>query len=238
MYARSLQPRLEAALADTPVVLLQGPRQAGKSTLARLLMDHRPAGRYLTLDDGATLAAARLDPAGFIDGLAGPVAIDEIQRAPELFLAIKAAVDRDRRPGRFLLTGSADVLLLPRVAESLVGRMEPHVLWPLSQQELEGSPGGLLAHIWEGGALPPTRGQLTRAELAWRICRGGFPDALARATSERREAWFEGYVTTLLQRDVRELAAIERATELPRLFSLLAARSAGLLNHAELSRTA
>lgn len=237
MYTRTLRARLAAALADTPVVLIQGPRQAGKSTLAGLLMDELPGGRYLTLDDPATLAAAHADPAGFIDGFSGPVALDEIQRAPGLFLAIKAAVDRDRRPGRFLLTGSADVLLLPRVAESLAGRMEPHVLWPLSQGELEGRPETLLEHLWAPGDLPPVRASLRRDELATRICQGGFPDAVTRTRPERREAWFEAYLATMLQRDVRELAAIERATELPRLFNLLATRTASLLNHAELSRT-
>ncbi len=138
MFRRHLATQVLAALADTPVVLLHGARQAGKSTLAMELAAGPHPARYLTLDDAAVLAAAKSDPAGFIAGLEGPVVLDEVQRAPELFLPIKAAVDRDRRPGRFLLTGSANVLLLPRLSESLVGRMEVLTLWPLSQGEIDG----------------------------------------------------------------------------------------------------
>jgi len=143
MIPRHLAGRVRAALADTPVVLLQGARQVGKSTLARAIA----AGgrrRYLTLDSQATLAAARADPAGFVAGLEGPVVLDEVQRAPELLLAIKVAVDRARRPGRFLLTGSANVLFLPAVADALAGRMEPLTLRPLSQGELEGRREGFV----------------------------------------------------------------------------------------------
>src|SRR5713101_2179518 len=137
LFDRHLMPALEAALADTPVVLVVGPRQAGKTTLCRLVADRR-GGRLLSLDDGATLAAASADPAGFIAALDGPVVLDEIQKAPALLPAIKLAVDRRREAGRFLLTGSADVLSLPRVSESLAGRVEVLTLWPLSQGELAG----------------------------------------------------------------------------------------------------
>lgn len=236
MYPRHLQAQLEAALADTPVVLLQGPRQAGKSTLAKALIQARPGGRYLTLDDAAVLAAATADPAAFLRGLDGPVVLDEIQRAPDLFVALKAEVDRDRRPGRFILTGSADVLLLPRVSESLAGRMELQVLWPLSQGELESRREGFVDALF--AAAPPrlARGTLARDELAARLLAGGFPDAVARSSPERRRAWFEAYLTTILQRDVRDLANVERLTQLPRLFALAAARMAALANQAELAR--
>jgi predicted AAA+ superfamily ATPase len=135
---RNLLSVLQEALSDRPVVLLNGARQVGKSTLAQSLVKEPPA-RYFTLDDATVLAAATNDPAGFISGvagLAGPVILDEIQRASGLFLAIKAAVDRDRAPGRFLLTGSADVFLVPSLSESLVGRMEILTLWPFSQGEI------------------------------------------------------------------------------------------------------
>ena len=141
MHPRHITAQLNAALQDTPVVILNGARQCGKSTLAQTLAGatalqpaSQPPGqrRYLTLDDAVVLNAAKSDPAGFINGLTGPVTLDEVQRAPELFLAIKAAVDRDRQPGRFLLTGSADVLLLPGIADSLAGRVEILSLWPLS----------------------------------------------------------------------------------------------------------
>ncbi len=236
MYPRHVRSQLEAARADTPVVLLQGPRQAGKSTLAKALIQDVPGGRYLTLDDAAVLAAATADPTGFVRGLDGPVVLDEIQRAPGLLVAIKAEVDSDRRPGRFLLTGSADVLMLPTVSESLAGRMELQVLWPLSQGELEGVREGFVDALFAEAPPRPVRGELTRADLAARMLAGGFPDAVARTAPARRRAWFEAYVTTILQRDVRDIANVERLTQLPRLFALATARMAALANHAELAR--
>ena len=129
MIVRHAATRLLEALDDTPVVYLQGARQTGKSTLAKRLAEQRFAS-YLTLDTAAVLAAATNDPDGFVAGLARPAVIDEAQRAPALPLAIKAAVDADRRPGQFLLTGSAGALALPKLADSLAGRMELHTLWP------------------------------------------------------------------------------------------------------------
>ena len=236
MFPRHVEPLLTLALADTPVVLLNGARQTGKSTLAQSLAA-RDGRRYLTLDDRVVLAAARSDPTGFIAGLSGPVVMDEIQRAPELFLDIKAAVDRDRTPGRFLLTGSANVLLLPALADSLAGRMETLTLWPLSGAEIAGDPACNLADALVDGDLsarvimPCGRDALITAML-----QGGYPEAVARTAPRRRAAWFESYLDTLLQRDVRDLAQLEQLTEMPHLLQLLAARSATLLNFAELSR--
>lgn len=237
MYPRHIAPLLADALADTPVVLVNGARQSGKSTLVQ---SAAPAPRqYLTLDDAVVLHAARSDASGFINGLQGPVTLDEVQRAPELFLAIKAAVDRDRQPGRFLLTGSADVLLLPGIADSLAGRMEVLSLWPLSCAERASSAQpnraeALFAGDWSALSVPPCE----RAELIGQLVAGGFPDAVARGTARRRDAWFDSYIQAILQRDVRELANIEQLTEIPNLLQLLATRSGTLLNFAELSRTA
>ena len=237
MRSRSLAPRLLEALADSPVVLLTGARQTGKSTLVQHLAATEHPARYLTLDDPTVLAAAQSDPAGFVAGLEGNVVLDEIQHAPELLPAIKLSVDRDRRPGRFLLTGSAKVLLLPRVAESLVGRMENLTLWPFSQSEIEGAPGNFveefLAREWSPSACPPE----SRRSLLQRVVRGGYPEVLTRAAAHRRQAWFASYVTTILQRDVRDLANIEGLTAMPRLLALFAARATGLLNYAEVSRS-
>jgi uncharacterized protein len=233
---RHIAPSLEAALRDTPVVLVIGPRQAGKTTLCRLVADRRGA-RLLSLDDAATLAAASGDPAGFVAALDGPVVIDEIQKAPDLLPAIKLTVDQRREPGRFLLTGSADVLALPRVSESLAGRMEVLTLWPLSQGELAGRRERFVDILFAARDIKLGATGDTRAELVERALRGGFPEVVARRDQERRRAWFRSYVTTILERDVRNLGSIEGLTDLPRLLSLLAARSASLLNVAELSRS-
>ncbi|MBA3058692.1 MAG: ATP-binding protein [Gammaproteobacteria bacterium] len=253
MLTRHIAPLLQEALSDTPVVVVNGARQTGKSTLVQSLagatLPQAPSRQYLTLDDAVVQSAAKSDPAGFINGLSGPVTLDEVQRAPELFLAIKAAVDRNRQPGRFLLTGSADVLLLPGIADSLAGRVEVLSLWPLSSAELAGSPTLNRADCLFNGDLATLAAPAEPAELAGdatqnprnalieRLVAGGFADAVTRSTARRRAAWFDSYVQSILQRDVRDLAHIEQLTEIPNLLQLLAARSASLLNFAELSRS-
>jgi hypothetical protein len=235
-FDRHLTPALETALGDTPVVLVVGPRQAGKTTLCRLVADRRGA-RFLSLDDAATLAAATTDPAGFVAALEGAVVLDEVQKAPGLLPAIKLAVDRRREAGRFLLTGSADVLALPRVSESLAGRMEVLTLWPLSQGELSGCREGCIDALFASANLKLGATDESRTDLVERALRGGFPEAVVRRDPERRRAWFRSYVMTMLERDVRNLAQIEGLTDLPRLLTVLAARSTSLLNIAELSRS-
>jgi predicted AAA+ superfamily ATPase len=236
MIPRHAAAPVRTALADRPVVLLHGARQTGKTTLVRAVAEESGA-RYVTLDDLTVLAAARSDPAGFLAGFAQPLVLDEVQRAPELLLAIKAAVDRRRTPGRFLLTGSANVLLLPRIAESLAGRMEILNLWPFSQGEIEGAVEGFLAAAF--GDAPPVPGRRSASTpLTDRVLRGGYPEVLGIESAARRRAWFDAYVTSILQRDVRDLARIEGLTELPRLLALLAARPMAQLNYADLSRSA
>ena len=237
MYTRHISSLLIDALADTPVVLLNGARQTGKSTLAQALAASNTY-RYLTLDDHVVLAAVKNDPAGFVAGLSGPVIIDEVQRAPEIFLPIKAEVDRDRKPGRFLLTGSANVLLLPRIADSLAGRMQVLSLWPLSSAEMADSPLFNRADwLFDGNIQAWAMPVCEREQLIQTLLGGGFPEAVGRATQRRRAAWFESYLQAILQRDVRDLANVEQLTEIPNLLQLLALRSAGLLNFAEISRT-
>lgn len=234
MLARHASARLRTALADRPVVLLHGARQTGKTTLVRAVAEAVGA-RYVTLDDLTMLAAARGDPGGFLAGFAQPLVLDEVQRAPDLLLAIKAMVDRQRTPGRFLLTGSANVLLVPRVAESLAGRMEIVSLWPFSQGEIEGVVEGFIDAAF--GAKPPALAPAASSlRLPERVLRGGYPEAVALASAERRRAWFDAYLTTILHRDVRDLARIEGLTELPRLLALLASRPLAQLNYADLSR--
>ena len=238
MIRRNLTSDLVAALGDTPVVVLHGARQTGKSTLVRELARTRPSSSYVTLDDAVALSAARLDPAGFLAGFQGNVVIDEVQRAPNLFLAIKAEVDRNRRPGRFLLTGSANILLIPHLAESLAGRMEIQTLWPFSQGELAGIREGFIDAAFDRKPLRMSDSRRRRFKLADLLLTGGYPPALARASNDRRRAWFGSYVTTILERDVRDLANVESLAMLPRLLSIVAARTGGLLNFADLSRGA
>jgi predicted AAA+ superfamily ATPase len=236
MLDRHLTPALLEALADRPVVLLNGARQVGKSTLVQSLAEGERA-QYFTLDDATVLAAITRDPAGFLAGLGGPVILDEVQRAPELFLALKAAVDRDRRPGRFLLTGSANIFVLPRISESLAGRMEILTLLPLSQGEIEGTVEGWVDSLFAKAFTPIHTEPLGRGDLFERLIRGGFPELVGERPESRRRAWFSSYTTSILQRDVRDLTNIEDLAALPRLLSLLAARATTLLNYAELSRS-
>jgi predicted AAA+ superfamily ATPase len=236
MIARRVVDQLLAALRRSPVVLLNGPRQSGKTTLVRSLPEKTPR-RYISLDEIHAAASARADPGGFVTGLQGSVALDEVQHAPELFPAIKLAVDRRRAPGRFLLTGSANVLLLPRLAESLAGRMQILTLWPLSQGELEGTAEGFIDTVFGRDDIPVLDVPDERADVIRRALRGGYPE-IADWPEEARRDWFASYVTTLLQRDVRDLAHVEGLTALPNLLSLLAVRSGSLLNFAELSRSA
>lgn len=234
MFKRNIEIELHAALADTPVVLLNGARQTGKSTLAQ---DYAKASsvRYVTLDDATQLAAASTDAQGFLDGLGDRAVIDEVQKAPELFPAIKMSVDQDRRPGRFLLTGSANVLLLPQISESLAGRMELITLWPLSQGELHAQQERFLDEVF-AERLPELRDS-NAFDLKDAVLAGAYPEVIQRPAGKRRDAWFSAYITALLQRDVRDLANIDGLTDMPRLLSLLAARVSGLLNMSELSRS-
>jgi predicted AAA+ superfamily ATPase len=231
MFARAAELGVRDALADTPVVLVHGPRQTGKSTLAQAVGKSIGA-KYLTLDDPLARSLAISDPAGLLAGYSNPVILDEVQRAPQLFLAIKAEVDRDRRPGRFLLTGSANVLSLPKIADSLAGRIAIVDLHPLAQAEIEGSTKNIVDEIFKN-AFEQRPGP--SVDLAERVVKGGFPEPLGRTKPNRRDAWFADYVRTLLERDVRDLANIEGLAQLPRLLKLLAVKGGSTLNVADLS---
>jgi len=235
MLHRLITEKLAASLADTRVVLLNGARQTGKSTLARNIAGMH-AAPYLSLDDPGVLALARSDPDALVAGHSGLVVIDEVQHAPELFRAIKRIVDIDPRPGQFLLTGSANIFLLPKLAESLAGRMEILPLAPFSQSELAGTSNNLVDALFSGKAWKLDKRDIDRLDVCARMIAGGFPEAVARAAGARRDAWFRSYIAALLQRDVRDLANIEKLTDLPRLLNLLAARVGCLMNVAEISR--
>jgi predicted AAA+ superfamily ATPase len=232
-YPRNVRRNLKLALADTPVVALLGPRQSGKSTLVRTLAPERA---YVTLDDEQPLRIALEDPVSFIAALPARVTLDEVQRAPSLLLAIKAAVDRDRRPGRFLLTGSANLLLLPKVGDSLAGRIEFVHLHPLTESEKERQPGALLQTFLAGRLTPRISGADTAPanHLPQRLLRGGYPPALLRSP-ERARQWHRQYLRTVLERDVADVARVRGAAELGRLVEIVALRSATLLNLSALS---
>jgi uncharacterized protein len=234
MIRRHIQDSVRRAMTDTPVVLLNGARQTGKTTLAQVLAAGSGA-QYFTFDDSATLALAAGDPSGFIRNLTGPVVLDEIQKAPDLFPAIKLAVDKDRQPGRFLLTGSANVMTLPRLSESLAGRMEVIPLYPFSAGELAGAAEGFLPRLFAASFAKAKRAS-AREDIAARLTRGGYPEATQREAEDRRAAWFASYISTILQRDVRDLARVDALHMLPNLLKLLAARASGLLNLADLGR--
>ena len=229
MFKRFIERRAEEALSDTPVVLIVGPRRAGKTTLVKKMGE---AGRtYITLDDQTVLEAARSDPAGFIRGLDRAI-IDEIQRAPDLLLAIKKTVDEDYRPGRFLLTGSANVLTLPRVADSLAGRMETLEMLPLARAEIEGRTPTFLERLFEGKLQKPSKA-IVGDDLVHSVLLGGFPEAIARESERRRQDWARSYLTSVLTRDLRDIAEVEKLTELPKFVRLLAEHSSQLVNYSQ-----
>ncbi len=225
---RYVQGKIATALQDTRVVLMVGPRQAGKTTLARLYAS--PDRPYITLDDPATLAAARSDATGFVRGLKQAV-IDEVQRAPDLLLAIKESVDKDPTPGRFLLTGSTNLMAMPLVADSLAGRLEVITLLPFAQAELAGTPGNLLDLLFDGADLPGVVSPLVADDLMACVLQGGYPEALRRTSASRRQDWLQDYVALILDRDVRDIANIDQLDRMPRLLDVLAAHAGQLVNH-------
>ena len=232
LYPRIIEPRIAESQQDTPVILLAGPRQAGKTTLVRQIAVEQNM-RYLTLDDELTLLSAREDPVGMIRSL-DRVVIDEIQRAPELLLAIKQSVDEDRRPGRFLLTGSANLMAIPTVADSLAGRMETLTLLPLSQSEINSQTTNWIDNAFAGRILEPTYPAVGN-DLIDRVLRGGYPEAVARASAKRRAIWAQQYIDALIQRDVRDIATIEKLDQLPRFLSALAQTAGQMCNYSQLS---
>lgn len=231
MVDRALFPRFAAdlvmdALQDTPVVIVIGPRQCGKTTLVRdLVADRR---KFFTLDDDTVLAAARADPTGLVRGL-DRATLDEVQRAPDLLRVLKQSVDKDRRAGRFLLTGSANILALPKVSESLAGRMEIVELLPLSRSEIRGRRPGFLKAAFEGKVEKPAE-LLVGEDLVDAVLTGGYPEMVRRPDPKRRQKWARDYVRALVQRDVREIAEVEKLDQIPRLLQALAHHSGQLTN--------
>lgn len=239
LFDRHARSEVDDALEDARVVVVSGARQVGKTTLVRRLVSER-GGTYLTLDQPAVADAAREDPDGLVRDRMEPVVIDEVQRGgDDLVRAIKRAVDDEPRPGRFLLTGSARFTTVPGISESLAGRAALVDLWPLSQGERDGVLEGFLDRLFDDPDSLVEEGlSLPRQELFERVVAGGYPEATALPPGRRRDRWFDGYVRTLIQRDIRELADLRRLDDIPRLLRLLAARSAQELEVSDLATEA
>jgi predicted AAA+ superfamily ATPase len=229
LIPRHVQARIVESLAESRAVALLGPRQAGKSTLVRQIADSSHPAQYLTLDDPATLATALTDPVQFVASMKGPTVIDEVQRAPDLLLPIKMRLDSDNTPGQFLLTGSANLLRLSSVPDTLPGRVEYTRMWPLSQGELHATVPPFVEELFEG-RFPRLHDQpVGRQPLAETLAAGGYPEALRRSPRGRTQ-FFESYVDSLIERDVQEVAEVRAPQNFERVLRLIAARSGAILN--------
>ncbi len=231
IYPRCLMESLKVALADTPAVLIHGARQSGKTTLAKMLGDEYA---YYTFDDETTLTAARLDPIGFVNRLPRKCILDEVQIVPEIFRTLKTAIDENREPGRFILTGSANLMLLPKVSDSLAGRVEILRLHPLSQVEIESSGMTAISQMFSS-AFSPRDTEIDYAEILDRVVRGGYPEPIKRIDLGRNRAWYRNYVTTIIERDLQEVAKIHNIGSMPKLLKMLANQTAQLINVSEIA---
>lgn len=235
---RRIQDRLIRSLGTSPVVFVGGPRQAGKSTLVEMLAGGPYPADYVTLDSATQLAAAVASPMAFLTSRDRALIVDEVQLAPELFRPLKEIVDRRRREvptdtaGRYLLTGSADLMVVPGLSEALVGRMSVLTLFPFSAAEVRNGNGAFIERLFrsEFERLPP-------AELEATMLAATYPQIVEMDERDRAE-WMESYVSTILQRDMRTIAEIEKLALLPRLLRILAARAGGLINDAAIARDA
>ncbi len=234
LIERHARPLVVDALGYSRVVLLLGARQVGKSTLAKQIVTSEHPATVVTLDDQATRDAARVDPHGFIAGLRGPVLIDEVQRVPDLLYAIKQAVDEDPTPGRFLLTGSANVLTSPRISESLAGRVRRVELWPLAQAEMHANTANFVECLLAGDPPQVNGAPIGREAFAEVVARGGYPAVYALEERQRR-LWHRDYAHSILERDLRDIASAQKLAEMPVLLRLLATNSAKLLDYRKLA---
>lgn len=236
LIARAIEHELRDILSVSRAAAIIGPRQAGKSTLAKQLQAAGIVPNYFSLDDEALRAAARADPDGFALSLARPAVIDEVQRVPELMLAIKQILDRDQTPGQFLLTGSADLVTARIVADALPGRVEYVNLWPLSQAEIAGKGASIIEALLDGSPPQINGAPKGRAASTEIVLAGGFPDARTRAPRQRAR-YFRSYVQTILGRDLPEIGEVRiDPSKVEQLLRLLAARSSGMVNYAALGR--
>lgn len=236
MYSRYIADKIDKSLENSPVVLINGARQVGKSTLCQsLIKSGRFSADYVTLDDPVLRDFARTDPMGFLTDLPEKFILDEIQRAPELFISLKKLIDENRQKRRVILSGSANVLSLPRLGDSLAGRMEIYDLWPLARDEITGKRSAfidILLNMEEKYSASPVEWQ----DIAIHLATGGYPESVRRESHGDRASWFESYMRTTLQKDIRDLANIEGLSEIPNILQMLAIRVGSTLNMASISR--
>jgi predicted AAA+ superfamily ATPase len=236
MYPRFVRSLVAESLSDSRIVFIAGARQVGKTTLAsKVIADEHPMTFY-TLDDKVTRDAALADPTGFVAGLVGPAFIDEIQRAPDLLLALKQVVDKDPVPGRFLITGSANVLASRKIRDALPGRIDRVRMWPLARTEIEGGNLNVAEELLAGRAPQVTDAPLGHAAFSSIVCEGGYPEARRRPAGRSRTRWFSNYIDTTLERDLFELAEARRVEDIGQLLRLLATQSANLANYSTIAQ--
>ncbi len=234
MYKRYISTKISIALSDTPAVIVVGPRQSGKTTLIKEFIGDDWS--YITLDDVNQLQFAKDDPVGFIRNFTTRhIIIDEVQRVPELILPIKQAIDENRLPGRFLLSGSANAMALPRVADSLAGRLEVIKLFPLSECEIQNKPSAFLLKLLKAQVLEKKNIRI-QDTLIEKVSKGGFPKALERTVESRRMAWFQHYITSMIQKDLKELADIEHLNIISKLIQLFSNQVAQLLDYTTVTK--
>ena len=233
MFARYIRDKIYTALQDTPVVYVMGPRQSGKTTIVKSIISDD--WEYISFDDSSQLNIAKLDPIGFIRNIPSTVSIvlDEVQRLPEIFVSIKQAVDENRKLGRFILTGSANALLLPTLSDSLAGRMEMIQLSTLSESEILGKKPSFLNKIL-ANEVPSTKEIRVRDYLIKRIVTGCFPEPVLRTSEPRVQAWYDNYLLSLIQKDIRDLGYIENHKDMSKLLRALCLYTAKLINYSEL----
>ncbi len=236
-YPRFLRDTLLERMKFFPVLLVIGPRQAGKTTLIKKFGKELEL-TYSSFDDLNNLVGVQLDPIGFLDHLKKPLILDEVQRAPEIFLPLKADVDENRIPGRYILTGSANPLLVPKVGDALTGRMAICNMWPLSQGEIIGVKETFLDILFSSDALPSELPRFDQKELLTKLFLGGFPALHTSSDKGYHKAWCNDYLSLSLQKDINDLAKIEGLAHLPVLLYGLAARIGSTLNNEDLSRLA
>lgn len=233
LYPRYIKSLLLEALKDSPAVLIHGPRQCGKTTLAQIVGKSKKY-KYISFDDNVIIEAAKVDPIGFVKNLPKKVILDEVQRTPHLFSALKREIDSYRIPGRFILTGSANILRLPKLSDSLAGRMQILRLHPLSQGELSQHKSKFLDVLFKGrfktGKISSSFNQLID-----QIVTGGYPEVFTRPPGRRRINWYRSYIETVILRDIMDLSKARSIDILPRLLAVSATQTSQLVNFTSLA---